>query len=558
VLGAALLAMPFLPAAVAPPSVSASDNPDFAIERLAGPDRYATATAVSRRFFSPGVPVVFVATGEDFPDGLAAGPAADRLGGPVLFVRRTAIPTTTLTELQRLKPQRIVVVGGPGVVSDAVLQLLVPFASGGATRVAGLDRYATAAALSAAYFPPGSPVYVATGELFPDALSAGAAAAVNDAPVLLTRHDSLPAPTAAELARLRPPRIVIVGGVGAVSAAVETALRSYSGQVVRLAGADRYETAVAVANATFPSGAGTVFAATGLLFPDALAAVPAAGLAGGPILLVRGETVPAMVLAELDRLDPDAVVLLGSTAAVPAAVAKAIQHRLGRCWSATKPPAGGQQVFTRIGAATNQVALTFDMGGRLDPALDIVRFLIEHQVCATIFPTAVAAQTTVGRQVMALIAEHPELFEVGNHTVHHCNLRDGGGGSACPASPPSAAFIAAELTGADAIIRPLAGQTTVPFWRPPYGAHNQFVRDAAASAGYTKTVMWHIDTIDWDPDTTTDQIVSRVMGKATSGSIVLMHLGGYHTLDALPTVVSGLRGRGMQLTSLSDMLDLVD
>jgi len=436
-----------------------------------------------------------------------------------------------------------------------VLQLLAPLASGGATRVAGADRYQTAAAIARAYFSAGSEVYVATGELFPDALSAGAAAAVGDAAVLLTRRDTLPAATATELARLRPSRIVVVGGTGAVSGALETALRSYSSQVVRLSGATRYDTAVAVSRATFPNGANAAFIATGLAFPDALAAVPAAGRTGGPILLVPGASVPAPVLAELERLDPDTVFLLGGTAALGITVAKLVQRQLGLCWSAFKPAAGSQQLFTRITGATNQVALTFDIGGRLDPALQIVRFLIDNQVCATIFPTGAAAQTTVGRQVMALIAEHPELFEVGNHTVHHCNLRDGGGGAACPTTPPTRAFIVAELTGAEAMIRPVAGQSTVPYWRPPYGAYNQFVLDAAGFAGYTKTFMWHVDTIDWDPDTTTDQIVSRAVDRATSGSIVLMHLGGYHTLDALPSVVSGLRGRGLQLTSLSDMLD---
>jgi peptidoglycan/xylan/chitin deacetylase (PgdA/CDA1 family) len=67
--------------------------------------------------------------------------------------------------------------------------------------------------------------------------------------------------------------------------------------------------------------------------------------------------------------------------------------------------------------------------------------------------------------------------------------------------------------------------------------------------------MWDIDTIDWDPGTTASQIVARVVPNAVSGSIVLMHLGGYATLDALPSVVSQLRSRGFQLTTASDMVD---
>jgi peptidoglycan/xylan/chitin deacetylase (PgdA/CDA1 family) len=320
-----------------------------------------------------------------------------------------------------------------------------------------------------------------------------------------------------------------------------------------LAGTDRYGTAVAVAQYAFPSGAPAVFLATGLNFPDALAGVPAAASQRAPILLTSSG-LPAGVITELGRLDPDTAYLLGGSAAVTVRVAKETQRTLGICWSGFKPPAGSSQVYTLL-PATKQIALTFDMGGRLDPAVQIMQFLVDNQVCATIFPTGASAQSTIGRQVMAVIKAHPELFEVGNHTYLHCNLRDGGGPVGCPATPPTADFIRSQLTSAETVVRNLTGEASPPFWRPPYGAYNDFVRSAAASVGYTKTVMWHVDTIDWDPGTTTDEILSRVLGKATSGSIVLMHLGGYHTLDALPSLVAQLRARGYTLTSISDMLD---
>jgi peptidoglycan/xylan/chitin deacetylase (PgdA/CDA1 family) len=81
---------------------------------------------------------------------------------------------------------------------------------------------------------------------------------------------------------------------------------------------------------------------------------------------------------------------------------------------------------------------------------------------------------------------------------------------------------------------------------------------AAASAGYTKTMMWDIDTIDWKPieqgGPTAEQIGAKVITQARSGSIVLLHLGGYETLDALRLIIPGLRDRGFLLTSLSDLL----
>jgi len=85
------------------------------------------------------------------------------------------------------------------------------------------------------------------------------------------------------------------------------------------------------------------------------------------------------------------------------------------------------------------------------------------------------------------------------------------------------------------------------------------VLDAAASVGYTKTLLWDIDTIDWKPiaegGPTAVQISNRVVSGAVNGSVVLMHLGGYETLQALHLMVPGLRGRGFLLTSISDQLD---
>jgi peptidoglycan/xylan/chitin deacetylase (PgdA/CDA1 family) len=233
------------------------------------------------------------------------------------------------------------------------------------------------------------------------------------------------------------------------------------------------------------------------------------------------------------------------------------------CQAGNRVAAGGQQVITVVPAAGHAVALTLDMGGRLDPGLDILDLLIANGVCATIFPTGAMAQTAAGQQVMAVIAAHPELFEIGNHTMHHCDLVNGGGGSPtaapCAGVTPTTAFVQSELTDAATILQGLSGQSPVPYWRPPYGLTTAAVRDAAAALGYTKTMMWDIDTIDWKPISdggpTADQIAAKVLGKARDGSIVLMHLGGYETLAALAIIIPGLRDAGFLLTSISDLLN---
>jgi peptidoglycan/xylan/chitin deacetylase (PgdA/CDA1 family) len=232
------------------------------------------------------------------------------------------------------------------------------------------------------------------------------------------------------------------------------------------------------------------------------------------------------------------------------------------CRAGNRVAAGAQQTFTTVPNAGRGVAFTLDMGGRLEPGIDILNLLIANKVCVTIFPTGAMTQTAQGQQIMAIVKAHPELFEIGNHTMHHCNLVSGGGGSPttapCDGVTPTADFIRRELTDAAVILTQFSGQQPVPYWRPPYGAVNQAVRDAAASVGYTKTFMWDIDTIDWKPiadgGPTAQQIATKVISNAKDGSIVLMHLGGYETLEALEIMIPGLRDRGFLLTSLSDLL----
>jgi hypothetical protein len=98
-------------------------------------------------------------------------------------------------------------------------------------------------------------VYVATGENFPDALGAAATAALGLGPVLLVQQNAVPAPTLAELNRLQPPDIVLVGGTAVISNAVETQLEGlgWGPTVTRIAGANRYDTAAALSAATFPT-----------------------------------------------------------------------------------------------------------------------------------------------------------------------------------------------------------------------------------------------------------------------------------------------------------------
>ncbi len=296
------------------------------VVRRSGPDRYATAAEISAAAFDPGVPVAYVATGQDYPDAIAGGPAAAAEGGPILLVRSGSIPAATAAELKRLKPGHIVVLGGTSVVSAGVASALAGYTAGTVVRRSGPDRYATAAEISAAAFDPGVPVaYVATGQDYPDAIAGGPAAAAEGGPILLVRSGSIPAATAAELKRLKPGHIVVLGGTSVVSAGVASALAGYTaGTVVRRSGPDRYATAAEISAAAFDPGVPVAYVATGQDYPDAIAGGPAAAAEGGPILLVRSGSIPAATAAELKRLKPGHIVVLGGTSVVSAGVASAL------------------------------------------------------------------------------------------------------------------------------------------------------------------------------------------------------------------------------------------
>jgi len=288
------------------------------IERLSGQDRHGSAVEVSRELFVTGVPVVYLTSSTSFADALAAGPAASFQRGPVLLTPRDALPAEVINELQRLDPKRIVVLGGPAAISEHVVRQASAHAV--TTRTAGRNRYATAAVLSYTTFRPGvKRVVVTTGEKFPDSL-AGIAATL-DGPILLVGRDHVPSETIAELRRLGPEELVVLGGPAAISEATFATLQSTVEAARRVFGEHRYETAAL----TMQEGvdrARVVYVASGESFPDALAAAAAAGVRSTGILLVTRDSAPSVVLDEIRRLDPGRIIILGGTTRISEATAQ--------------------------------------------------------------------------------------------------------------------------------------------------------------------------------------------------------------------------------------------
>ena len=299
--------------------------PENEVARLYGSDRYTTAVAVSDVFFFTGASKVFIASGANYPDALAGAAVAGPAGGAAAARaaglddpagrRPRAPPPRAHRYLRPGRPgQRL---GGHPVGARHVRRRRHPCPPRRGVRPLrhrGGDRRPV-------HRGTGHHVYVANGTEFPDALAGGPLAAKNDGPLLLLTKDTIPAATATELGLLAPADITILGGVGAVSPAVETALAAFVGhdaaRVHRIGGTDRYDTARKIVQNGWPtSPEGTIYLASGANFPDALAGAARAGTTGAPLLLLTATAIPAPTAAELTFLDPDFLVLLGGPASV--------------------------------------------------------------------------------------------------------------------------------------------------------------------------------------------------------------------------------------------------
>jgi peptidoglycan/xylan/chitin deacetylase (PgdA/CDA1 family) len=98
-----------------------------------------------------------------------------------------------------------------------------------------------------------------------------------------------------------------------------------------------------------------------------------------------------------------------------------------------------------------------------------------------------------------------------------------------------------------------------PYFSPPGGARSPALLATLGSLGYSTTVLWDVDPLDWKPPDdggpSAEEIATRVLDRIQAGSIVLLHLGGWNTLAALPAIVDGLTARGLRAVTIAELLD---
>jgi putative cell wall-binding protein/5-hydroxyisourate hydrolase-like protein (transthyretin family) len=300
---------------------------------IAGDDRYKTAVAISKAAFDSADWVV-IATGANWPDALGGSALAGALDGPILLTETNALPTVVRDEVVRLGADKAIILGGTSAVSTTVENALKTLlGAGDVERLGGIDRYRTAdmiavraiAELGGAYDGTAS---VATGANYPDALAAAPLSAGLHWPLFLTPTTGLDAGTKAAMADVD--EVLILGGTAVVPQAIEDSLELTYGDadVTRLAGADRYATAVVVATHGVANGLGwnRLAITTGEKFPDALAGGVLQGRDGSVMLLTPSTSLPASVRTVLqnNRSLIAEVRYLGGTTAVTQSVRDAV------------------------------------------------------------------------------------------------------------------------------------------------------------------------------------------------------------------------------------------
>ena len=208
-------------------------------------------------------------------------------------------------------------------------------------------------------------------------------------------------------------------------------------------------------------------------------------------------------------------------------------------------PPVAPEVVAHGSRSVRTVALTFDACSTRDVSKydeRITQELIANNAPATIFLGGSWAKEEAAH--VRELARHPELFELGNHTFTHPHM---------PAVKDDAR-VRQELLRTQAEVRALTGRTPL-LWRPPYGEYDARVVKLAAEVGLT-TIEYDLASGDPDAHATKEKLVEWVLKKVQPGSIVVMHINhrSFHTSEALPSIIQGLRAKGYQLVTVGEML----
>jgi Predicted hydrolase (metallo-beta-lactamase superfamily) len=297
-------------------NVSASPSSN----RIAGYTKYDTSSAIAKAGWTQSDYAV-LAYGENYPDALAATPLAKKYNAPILLTERLNLTPVTKQTLQDLKVKAVFIVGGTAVISPTVEAQLSEIGIG-VSRYAGYDKYDTAIEIAKGLGTV-QEISVVTGDDFPDALSVGSIAAMNNSPIILAPRDQLTESIKGYLSTASILKTYIIGNTDQISDSVANQFPNAE----RIAGSEKYARNIAVLKKFDASyNFDNVFLATGNGFADALTGAAYAARISAPIVLVDKNPLQSATQEYLNAKLPSSknLSVLGGTAVIPSSLVDVI------------------------------------------------------------------------------------------------------------------------------------------------------------------------------------------------------------------------------------------
>ena len=287
---------------------------------IGGGDRIETAIKISRRFYDKAKTVIVVRH-DLFPDSMTASVLAKLKDAPILLNPTNKLDPRVGAEIKRLGAEEVIIVGGPDSVSERVREELKVYDKDkNVERVAGVDRYGTSEMVARRVTGITGKKYtgvVASGQVFPDALSVGTFASREAYPILLVKKDTVPYQIERAIKDLDISKTYIAGGTSTIFKSTEAKLPRV---LERMAGKDRYETSVAIAKSKFEDSK-EAFIASGEEFADALVISPISGKYNKPTLLAsRNKNTNAVVKKYIQDVGLTSITAIGGEKYLPYSV----------------------------------------------------------------------------------------------------------------------------------------------------------------------------------------------------------------------------------------------
>lgn len=291
----------------------------YVVSRIYGKDRIDTSIQIAKSYIKTSE-FAILANQNNFPDSLSATVLSKKFNAPILLTDAKKSDKSLIQEIKRLQTKYFVKIGGEKSISNEVAKQLLPEKSK-VRSFKGADRYATNAEIIKE-FKDADTCIIASGENFADSLSIGAYATKNGYPIVLVQKNKINDVTKQALKNSKIKKCYIVGGENSVSKSLEKELPQV---IERIAGNDRYETSLKIADKFYKDAKGA-YLASGEVFADSLAINPIAAKFDVPLILTPKDKLPQKTLEYLDNSKIIQVAIIGGEKTV----SKQIQQELAK------------------------------------------------------------------------------------------------------------------------------------------------------------------------------------------------------------------------------------